>query len=83
MAKNKISLTPAERAQIFASDVIHYKDYARLRRISDTNASSEINSIKRHLGEKARVTRSGCIDVRDYMAYFDYTWEDIYRELSR
>ena len=83
MIKCRTPLTPAERAQIFASDVIHYRDYARLRMISDTNASSEINSIKRYLGEKARVTRSGCIDVRDYMAYFGYTWEDIYRELSR
>lgn len=72
-------LTPEERAKVFSSDVIHYKDYAKLRLISESKASTEINDIKRFLGDKARRTRVGCIDVRDYMTYYGYTWEDIYR----
>lgn len=72
-------LTEQERREIFASDIIHYKDYARLRRLCPTAASKEICRIKEELGDKARPTHSGCIDVRDYMEYFGYTWDDIYR----
>lgn len=79
----RLPLTQEERARIFSSDVIHYKDYAKLRQISDTRASTEINDIKRYFGDEARATRAGCIDVRDYMAYFGYTWEDIYRTDTR
>lgn len=68
-----------ERNRIFSRDVIYYKDVAFLRGISNGKASSLINSIKRYFGKEARPAPRGYIDVRDYMDYFSYSWEDMKR----
>lgn len=66
-------MTYARREEIFSKEVITTSELAELLNLSYSNASTELNGIKRFISSKGgtpRILTSGKLHVQDYLDVF-------------